>query len=100
MTAVLARSGVCGSCAYASVCSFPRDPRRPVFFCEEYAFATQEPATPQAHRASKSSLRTAERPASARVAGRDQGLCSDCANAPTCTFAKVEGGFWHCEEYC
>ena len=29
------------------------------------------------------------------------GLCSDCKNRESCCLAQtVEGGVWHCEEYC
>jgi len=28
-----------------------------------------------------------------------RGLCSYCEEYATCTYPKLEGGVWHCEEY-
>ena len=32
--------------------------------------------------------------------GRMKGLCINCENRTSCKFSIVEGGVWHCEEYC
>jgi hypothetical protein len=29
-----------------------------------------------------------------------KGLCSNCENRNTCVNSRMEGGVWHCEEYC
>ena len=36
----------------------------------------------------------------AYVQGRMKGLCTDCEKRIACTFPVLEGGVWHCEEYC
>jgi NADH:ubiquinone oxidoreductase subunit E len=96
-----AGSGLCACCAHAPSCSFPRDPRRPVFFCEEYDVVRPEPRPlPRTPPADDFSAGTPAREASTGSAAHDKGLCIDCANAPSCTFPMQEGGVWHCEEYC
>ncbi len=34
------------------------------------------------------------------IPGRMKGLCINCDNRVSCKFRIVEGGVWHCEEYC
>jgi len=34
------------------------------------------------------------------IPGRMKGLCINCDNRTSCKFSIVEGGVWHCEEYC
>ena len=31
---------------------------------------------------------------------KHNGLCFDCENKDDCCLTAVEGGVWHCEEYC
>ena len=88
--------GLCSTCKNASFCAFPRDPDKPVFYCEE--FEIEKPAPRRTTRK--------ERPQATEsyvTEGKDTtksiGLCSDCDNRQTCVFPKAEGGVWHCEEY-
>ena len=100
MSAETAVSGLCVCCTHAPACSLPRDPRSPVFFCEEFEVVRPEPGTQRRAKPSSGSSRgTPASPATARPVSYDKGLCSDCANGPTCTFPKLEGGVWRCEEY-
>ena len=88
--------GLCSNCRNASTCTFPRDPDKPAFYCEEFEIETT---------ISTISYEKVQLLATGTVATRDKdstkfnGLCSDCENHQTCTFPKPEGGIWHCEEY-
>ena len=84
--------GLCSTCKHASRCSLTRDPRIPLFYCEEFEI---EVTTPR---------RTAVADTERHAADVEEpstliGLCIDCENARACTFQKPEGGVWHCEEY-
>ncbi len=88
--------GLCSNCKNASSCTFPRDPDKPAFYCEE--FEIEKPSPTRTTRE--------EKPQAAKphvTEGKDStkfiGLCSDCENRQTCVFPKPEGGVWHCEEY-
>lgn len=89
-------SGLCSTCKHASTCTFPRDPKRPAFYCEEFEIeitTSRKMTKDDASRLTESSV--------AEVKGSSMliGLCSDCQNSRTCVFPKPEGGIWHCEEY-
>ena len=85
---------LCSTCKHASTCTFPKDPRRPSFYCEEFEIETAPPVL-------KAQEHTQQPPASqaAREVPGLIGLCSDCRNRRTCVFPHPEGGVWHCEEY-
>ncbi len=34
------------------------------------------------------------------IPGRMNGLCMNCDDRVSCQFPIVDGGVWHCEEYC
>ena len=34
------------------------------------------------------------------IPGRMKGLCMNCDDRVLCQFPIVDGGVWHCEEYC
>ena len=88
--------GLCNTCRNVTGCAFPRRPQKPVFYCEEFEI---EPFVP-----TKTSAKD-RHPAAALPVPEDSdsgiyaGLCSDCQDRETCTFPRVEGGVWHCEEY-
>ena len=88
--------GLCSTCKNASFCAFPRDPDKPVFYCEEFeiekaaATRTIRKERPQA----TESCVTEGKGSSEFI-----GLCNDCENRQTCVFPRPEGGVWHCEEY-
>lgn len=42
----------------------------------------------------------ASKPGIEEIPGRMKGLCINCDNRVSCKFRIVEGGVWHCEEYC
>ena len=86
--------GLCMSCRNASSCTFPRDPAKPSFYCEEFEV---EPAVSIVKSPKEQSSVTG------LFADKDLtkfiGLCSDCEGRESCTFPKPEGGIWRCEEY-
>jgi hypothetical protein len=87
---------LCSTCKHGPDCTFPRDPQRPAFYCEEFEIETvpKRGANEGGQQQSRGSHLVDAGP-SARLAG----LCSDCENRRTCVFPKPEGGVWHCEEY-
>ena len=87
--------GLCSTCKHVSTCTFPSDPQRPAFYCEEFEIeiAPSGKTGKDDTRQSTRSLRAAE--GSTGLVG----LCSDCKSSQTCVFPKPEGGVWHCEEY-
>lgn len=82
---------LCSSCKHTSTCTFPKDPQRPSFYCEEFEIEVapqtygRPPTQPYIEKVKESTGLV--------------GLCSDCENQNKCSFPKPEGGIWHCEEY-
>ena len=87
--------GLCSTCKNTSSCTLPRDPDKPVFYCEEFEIERTSLTIPPEK----------EQPLVTCTAAKDKdstkftGLCGDCENRQTCAFPKPEGGIWHCEEY-
>ena len=85
-------NGICSTCKHVSTCTLCGDPRRPLFYCEEFDIeVTTAPRTAMGH--------TEPHAREAEDSSTSIGLCIDCENVRTCTFQKPEGGVWHCEEY-
>jgi hypothetical protein len=87
---------LCSSCKHASTCTFPKDPERPSFYCEEFEIEV----TPQMQ-TGVSEKQHPMIPEISELKGTTQfvGLCCDCENRQNCIFPKPEGGIWHCQEY-
>lgn len=88
--------GLCSTCKHAPTCVYPRDPRRPAFYCEEFEYEMSPPM--------EAGVKDRPKPTEPDVGkARDSteffGLCIDCENRRACVFPKPEGGVWHCEEY-
>ena len=84
--------GLCRTCSKAEMCTFPRDPSRPVWSCDEFDGSDLAPTHPPA-------------PAAVRTVTEElgdatelKGLCRECANRFTCCYPKAPGGVWHCDE--
>lgn len=86
-----ARNGLCLTCMYSGHCTFRKDSRSGVQFCEEYK-AAGLPAPGQLPGITAVGKIAETRPTY-------KGLCSDCVNYAICSFPKPESGVWHCEEY-
>jgi hypothetical protein len=96
MSGIPGFSGLCMSCQNAGECTFPRDPARPVWQCEEF---TGYGGSPERVSFEGSSPSRTGFIAQERDLGPGIGLCKNCANRETCNFPKSEGGVWRCEEY-
>jgi hypothetical protein len=83
--------GLCHDCSKAATCTFPRDPSRPVWSCDEFDGANLAPTHPPAP-----AVRTVTEELSEATELR--GLCRECANRFTCCYPKPLGGVWHCDE--
>lgn len=93
MTENINRIRLCSNCKNAPTCTFPKDPNRPSFYCEEFELE-ELPQKKIAWTPPIDAHFTKEKDTSGF-----KGLCSDCENYRTCKFPKPEGGIWHCEEY-
>ncbi len=80
--------GLCRDCLQAEHCTFPRDPSRPIWSCDEFEGPELASSYPQ--------RRALPRPT--EQAPEAKGLCRGCANWPTCNYPKPVGGVWHCDE--
>lgn len=92
-------SGLCLCCLCSSVCTYPRDPGRPVLQCEEFeGISMPENKTmgcvvpPHVYHISESAL-------GPQNLSAIRGLCASCDGLNTCAYPKPEGGVWHCEEF-
>jgi hypothetical protein len=90
---------MCAACRWGSACTFPHHPELPVRLCDEF-----DPCDilPEADRRTLS-CQEETLPGSAlsdQETDGPRGLCADCGNRQTCTFTRLEGGVWQCEEYC
>ncbi len=97
--------GLCSTCKHSSICTYPRDPNRPVSYCcENEGYEECEGSVSLGLLTSGNIFR---RPFDSvdtslnveRDSRIDQGLCKNCANHENCTFPRPEGGVWHCDEY-
>lgn len=86
------RHGLCVTCDNEPNCMYQRVPGRTVFYCEH--FWQESPAPPPALNDDCGWSRPA--PSSNGF----HGLCGNCEHRRQCTLQTVEGGVWHCEEYC
>jgi hypothetical protein len=85
--------GLCWMCEGASTCTYRRDPRQPVWQCDEFECGTSPVnISPPTH------SRIEFTPGNKNL-GKYKGLCVNCENRQTCTYPKPEGGVWHCNEY-
>lgn len=90
------RSGLCLICNNGAACTYPRNPDRPVWQCEE--FETSEPLVRPVIRRPAYETGTASQPEEATQVEL-AGLCRTCANRVSCRFPHPIGGVWHCEEF-
>ncbi len=90
--------GLCATCVHADACSYRARNESPVVYCE--GFDTRDPAAVGpttalgCHDDSTEALRK-----SMNASAELKGLCANCERQNTCTYHKLEGVVWHCEEY-
>ncbi len=87
--------GLCMSCRNASSCTFPRDPAKPAYYCEEFEIETP----PSIMSPGKEQPLATGPDAIDKDSMKFIGLCSDCESRKSCAFPKPEGGVWRCEGY-
>ncbi len=89
-------SGLCRDCLNAPECTFPRDPNRPVWQCEEFTGIECGPEKISC----EGPLPRGKAPIlEGKETGEWIGLCKNCDHRKACAFPKPEGGVWHCDEY-
>jgi len=67
-------------------------------YCEEFDTDDQPGDRPGLERSGKRETPEVA-PRLSAVKPLRRGLCVNCKHEATCTFARPEGGVWHCEEY-
>jgi hypothetical protein len=85
--------GLCSVCKNASTCTYRKDPRQPIWECDEFECESIQVSVFQPIDSPFKS--DTEHKSSRKYAG----LCVNCEKRETCTYRKPEGGVWHCEEY-
>ena len=83
--------GLCTTCDHAPRCTHPRTRGVPVLECDDTSVfvIAIAPATgiDLVHHAAPPSRAAAK------------GLCATCVRLADCTYPKLEGGVWHCDEF-
>jgi len=94
----LAMHGLCGVCAKAAKCVYPRKTGGPLLQCDEFELdrlpSRMAPGPSRALAGHRLSPGAGEGDSATHT-----GLCQDCENRRDCTFPRPEGGVWRCEEY-
>jgi len=95
--------GLCSCCKGASTCTYPRNPDRPVLQCEEFNGILPPPSKRRSLIRNVSFIPPRGLVGEPAPRGleflKPKGLCGNCEESATCTYPKLEGGVWHCEEY-
>jgi len=90
---------ICSICKNTPTCVIPRDPNRPLLYCDEYELSKPVPKSIQTVLISSYAAKVKNKSEEAKGSESYKGLCKLCDKLETCTFPKPEGGVWHCEEY-
>ncbi len=88
--------GLCSGCQNAPGCTFPREPGRPVWQCEEF---TDEGPCLERNSCEGTAPARSGLIAEDGSGGAWAGLCRNCDNRAACNFPRPECGVWHCDEY-
>jgi hypothetical protein len=84
-------AGLCATCEHAPRCTHPRASGIPILECDDVSplLIAIAPVT---------GIEAARHPAPPpRNAAK--GLCSTCERFRNCTYPKLDGGVWHCNEF-
>ena len=82
---------LCSTCSSAPGCINQASEKKPVFQCEEFSLPPS-PAFSEGNSRTNSDC--------SQSGDESEGLCCNCGNRKDCGMRLVEGGVWHCEEYC
>jgi hypothetical protein len=89
--------GLCQTCDSLAACTYPRAPRHPVFQCLEFEErSVVETAAPVRKNGRHNALGLSIGDEAER---REHGLCADCELRGSCTYPRLPGGVWFCEEF-
>lgn len=91
--------GLCLSCINALDCTYKKDPERPILQCEEFDGFESLPRETPIKNISFTSASNFRLGIEENELSNYKGLCGTCEDRDACTFPKLEGGVWHCEEY-
>jgi hypothetical protein len=91
--------GLCSCCEFSLTCCYDRDPKHPVLQCEEFGGIILSPVN--ARDSKNNPLSNIRNPNLTPKISFQQhkGLCLTCEVRNSCTYPKLEGGVWHCEEF-
>ena len=96
-------TNICPTCIYASECVHYQNSQsacKPIWFCENFDNTTALQVAENEEIYSEERSSQSSKPGIEAIPGRMKGLCTNCDNRASCLFPIVEGGVWHCEEYC
>ncbi len=85
--------GLCSTCNSQAICTRRNGITLPILFCEDF-----DDSTPLDIAGGARPIIAGEKTAVDVDAA--MGLCCNCGNRESCGIRPVEGGVWHCEEYC
>ncbi len=98
-----AHPGLCLTCDNQKGCLYPRMRQRPVLQCLEYEELSEGDAehtpAPQERGPRGRAHKTLGISLSAEPRRTEPGLCADCELRATCTYPRLPGGVWFCEEF-
>jgi hypothetical protein len=84
-------TGLCATCDHAPRCTHARASGVPVLECDD--------ASPFVIAIAPATGIDVVRPAAPPSRTAAKGLCATCVLLANCTYPKLEGGVWHCEEF-
>ncbi|MFC1880450.1 hypothetical protein ACFL2S_02990 [Thermodesulfobacteriota bacterium] len=96
-------TNICPTCIYASECVHYQNSQiacKPIWFCENFDNTASLQVAENEEIYLKERSSQSSKPGIVAISGRMKGLCINCDNRASCLFPIVEGGVWHCEEYC
>ena len=96
-------TNICPTCIYASECVHYQNSQiacKPIWFCENFDNTTALQVAESEETYSEGRSSQSSKPGIEAIPGRMKGLCINCDNRASCLLPIVEGGVWHCEEYC
>jgi hypothetical protein len=85
--------GLCSTCSSAPGCSHQASVKGSIFQCEEFSLSPPPPHAFFEGRPKTNGDRM-------QGGNESEGLCCNCGNRNSCGMRGVDGGVWHCEEYC
>jgi len=96
-------TSICQTCIHASECVHYQNSQiacKPIWFCENFDVKTALKVAENEEIYLEEGSSQSSKPGTKAIPGRMKGLCINCDNRASCLFPIVEGGVWHCEEYC